>query len=46
MAKKFTMSVPESMSKALEKERDKRKLDTIQEAIRSILADYFREKKT
>jgi len=45
MAKKFTMSVPDSMRKALEKERDRRKLDTIQETIRSILADYFKEKK-
>jgi len=31
------------MKKALEKEKDRRKLDTIQEAIRSIFADYFRD---
>jgi len=40
---KFTMSVPEAMKEALEKEREQRKLDTVQEAIRSILAEYFRE---
>lgn len=44
MAKKFTMSVPKSMFKALEDEQNKRKLDNIQETIRSILAEYFREK--
>lgn len=43
MAKKFTMSVPESMNQALEVEQKKRKLGTIQETIRSILAEYFRE---
>jgi len=43
MARKFTMSIPESMYEALEVERKKRKLDTIQETIRSILAEYFRE---
>ena len=41
---KFTMSVPEAMSKALEKERDRRRLDTVQETIRPILAEYFRDK--
>jgi len=43
MAKKFTMSLPEEMHKALEKERQKRKLGTIQETIRSILAEYFKQ---
>jgi metal-responsive CopG/Arc/MetJ family transcriptional regulator len=44
MAEKFTMSVPESMYQALEKERKKRKLGTIQETIRFILAEYLKEK--
>ena len=37
---KFTMSVPEAMMDVLERER--RRLDTVQETIRSILAEYFR----
>jgi len=41
---KFTMSVPEAMEEALEEEKKRRKLDTIQETIRSILAEFFREK--
>jgi len=41
MALKFTMSVPSAMKTALEEERRRRKLDTIQDAIRSILSDYF-----
>ena len=41
---KFTMSLPEAMREALEKERQRRKLDTLQETIRSILSEYFREK--
>jgi len=45
MAKKFTMSIPESMYRALDKEREKRKLDTIQETIRFILAEYLKEEK-
>jgi len=46
MAKKFTMSIPELMNKALEKERDRRKLGTIQETIRFILAEYLKEKNS
>jgi len=38
------MSVPEAMKEALEREKERRRLDTIQEAIRSILAEYFRDK--
>jgi len=41
---KFTMSVPEAMKKALEEEKERRKLGTIQETIRSILAEYFKSK--
>lgn len=46
MARKFTMSIPDSMNKALEKEREKKKLGTIQETIRFILADYLNDKNT
>jgi len=45
MAKRFTMSVPEAMYNALLKEARERRLDTIQETIRSILAEYFSEKR-
>jgi len=41
---KFTMSIPEAMKEALEGEKERRRLDTIQETIRSILAEYFRNK--
>ena len=41
MAKKFTMSIPDAMSKALEKEQEKRKLGSIQETIRFIMSEYF-----
>jgi len=42
---KFTMSLPEAMKEALEKERVRRKLDTVQETIRSVLAEYFRDQR-
>lgn len=45
MAKRFTMSVPESMLRALENERKKRRLGTIQQTIRSILSEYFKEER-
>lgn len=41
---KFTMSIPEAMKKALEEEMKLRRLDTVQETIRSILSDYFARK--
>ena len=41
MAKKFTMSLPESMNKASKRD-GKRKLGSIQETIRFILSDYFK----
>ena len=40
---KFTMSIPEAMEEALQKECTYRKLDTLQETMRSILAEYFKE---
>ena len=42
---KFTMSVPKAMKEALNREREQRKLDTVQETIRSILAEYFRAQR-
>ena len=42
---KFTMSVPEAMKEALEEEMKRRRLDTIQKTIRSILSEYFGQKK-
>lgn len=44
MSQKFTMSLPNAMREALEIEMRNRKLDTIQETIRSILSEYFKEK--
>jgi hypothetical protein len=41
MAEKFTMSLPDAMNEALEVERKRRKLDTVQETIRSVLGEYF-----
>lgn len=39
---KFMMSVPDAMYEALERERSKRMLDSIQETLRQIVSDYFR----
>ena len=44
MSKKFTMSLPNAMKVALEEEMKKRKCDTLQETIRSILSEYFMKK--
>ena len=41
MAEKFTMSVPDAMKAALDDERKRRRLDTLQDTIRSILSEYF-----
>jgi len=45
MSKKFTMSISETMKKAMEEEQRQRKCDSIQETIRSILSEYFKNKK-
>ena len=42
---KFSMSVPKAMEEALHKEREQRKLNTLQETIRSILGEYFRAQR-
>ena len=44
MGKKIMVSVSEEMLKALEQERKARKLETIPEAIRSVLGEYFKQK--
>jgi hypothetical protein len=44
MAKKFTMSIPDSMSEALEKEKKERKLKNTQDTIRYIISEYFKDR--
>jgi transcriptional regulator of met regulon len=46
MGKKIMVSVSEEMLKALEQERKARKLETIPEAIRSVLGEYFKVKSS
>jgi len=40
------MSIPDDMYAVLEKERQRRKLGTLQELIRFIIAEYLKEGKT
>lgn len=42
--KKYMVSVPTEMEKALEKEQKERLVETVPETIRMILSDYFRSK--
>ena len=42
--KKIMVSMSEEMVKALEVERKARKLETMPEAVRSILGEYFKHK--
>lgn len=42
--KKYMVSVPEEMVKALEKEQKERLLETVPETIRIVLSDYLRNK--
>ncbi len=42
--KKYMVSVPDEMVKALEKEQKERLLETVPETIRIILSDHFRRK--
>lgn len=44
MGKKIMVSVSEEMLKALEQERKARKLETVPEAIRAVLGEYFKTK--
>jgi len=39
---KFMMSVPDAMFEALEAERERRMLDSIQETLRQIVSEHFR----
>ena len=41
---KFMMSVPKSMWEELMEEMKARRLDSIQETVRQILSEYFRNK--
>ncbi len=42
--KRFMVSIPEEMEKALEKERKERMMETLPETIRVILSEYLRTK--
>ena len=44
MAKKFTMSLSDAMYEVIDREREERKLGTIQETIRVILSEYVKAK--
>lgn len=41
---KFMMSVPDAMHEALENERKRRMLDSVQETLRQIVSEYFTSK--
>lgn len=43
---KVMLSVSDEMLKALEGERKARKLETVPEAIRSVLGEYFKQKES
>lgn len=43
---KIMVSMSEDMVKALEQERKARKLETIPEAVRSVLGEYFKTKES
>ncbi len=45
MMQRVMLSVSDEMVKALEAERKARKLETIPEAVRAILGEYFKEKE-
>jgi len=42
--KRFMVSIPDEMQRALEKERKERMLETLPEVIRVILSEYLRKK--
>ena len=43
--KKMMLSVSDDMLKALEAERKSRKLETVPEAVRAVLGEYFKTKE-
>ena len=46
MMERVMLSISEEMWDALEKERKARKLETIPEAVRSVLGEYFKVKES
>lgn len=42
--KKFMVSLPDEMVKALKKEQEERLLETVPETIRIVLSDYLRSR--
>jgi hypothetical protein len=46
MMKKVMIAMTEDMLKALEQERKSRKLNSIPEAVRSVLGEYFKTKES
>jgi hypothetical protein len=44
--KKMMLSVSDDMLKALEQERKARKLETVPEAVRAVLGEYFKARIT
>ena len=44
--KRFMMSVSDEMFEDLEKERKARRLETVQEVTRQLVADYLRQRTT
>ena len=45
MMERIMLSVSEEMLTALEKERKARKLETVPEAVRAVLGEYFKVKE-
>jgi hypothetical protein len=45
MMERIMLSVSDEMLKALEQERKARKLETIPEAVRAVLGEYFKAKE-
>lgn len=46
MMERIMLSVSEDMLEALEKEKKARKLETIPEAVRAVLGEYFKVKES
>jgi metal-responsive CopG/Arc/MetJ family transcriptional regulator len=46
MMERIMLSVSEEMLKALDKERRVRKLETVPEAVRAVLGEYFKVKES
>jgi hypothetical protein len=46
MMQRVMLSISDEMMKALEVERKARKLETVPEAVRSVLGEYFKTKES